>query len=82
MNTLRKTIAVLLATLPLTASAATLTIAIDLSGSNPLLVHPNFAHSAAVYVTEQIAPLKSGDIVRVQTLGARNDPTNLPPMSA
>lgn len=64
-------------TAPYSAHAKTVHVAIDLSGSNPLLAHANFAHVASNYVTEQIAPLKSGDVVRVQTFGARNDPANM-----
>jgi hypothetical protein len=77
MNTLSKIIASVFVVIPVSASAATLTIGIDLSMSNPMLAHPNFARAAASYVSEQIAPLKFGDVVHVQTLGARNDPTNL-----
>ena len=32
---------------------------------------------ASKFVAEKIAPLKSGDKVRVQTFGARNDPANM-----
>lgn len=61
----------------LDASAKTLTIGIDLSGSNPLLVHENFAYSASNYVSGEIAKLKSGDSIQVKTFGARNDAMNL-----
>lgn len=61
----------------LDASAKTLTIGIDLSGSNPLLVHENFAYSASNYVSAEIAKLKSGDSIQVKTFGARNDAMNL-----
>lgn len=59
------------------AHAKTITIGIDLSGSNPLLSHKNFATMASQYVTVELSTLKNGDIVRVQTLGARADALNL-----
>lgn len=60
-----------------TADAKTLTIGIDLSASNPLLSHKNFAHIASQHVTSEITKLKDGDIVRVQTFGSRKDALNL-----
>lgn len=57
--------------------AKVLTLAIDLSGSNPLLIHPNFAHIAGQYVHDQITSLKTGDIVRVKSFGSRGDAANL-----
>jgi len=74
-----KTVLVTAATmaLALDASAKTLTIGIDLSGSNPLLVHENFAYSASTYVSGEITKLKSGDSIQVKTFGARNDAMNL-----
>lgn len=55
----------------------TLTIGIDLSGSNPLLTHENFAYGASQYVGNAISALKSGDIVQIKTFGARADAKNL-----
>lgn len=66
-----------LSALSLSASATTLNLAIDLSGSNPLIVHPNFAYVASQYVAREIAQLRSGDTVRVQSFGARSDAVNL-----
>ncbi len=60
-----------------TAQAKTLTIGIDLSGSNPLLAHKNFAYIASQYVTVEINKLKNGDIVHVKTFGSRTDALNL-----
>ncbi len=60
-----------------TAQAKTLTIGIDLSASNPLLSHKNFAHIASQYVTSEITKLKDGDIVNVKTFGSRKDALNL-----
>jgi hypothetical protein len=60
-----------------TADAKTLTIGIDLSASNPLLSHKNFAHIASQHVTSEINKLKDGDIVRVKTFGSRKDALNL-----
>ncbi len=71
------TILLLLAGLSISAHATTLTIAVDLSGSNPLLSHQNFAYAAAQYLSDQITALKSGDTVRLQTFGSRNDALNL-----
>ena len=59
------------------AQAKTMTIGIDLSGSNPLLSHKNFATMASQYVTAKLSKLKNGDIVRVKTFGARADAANL-----
>ncbi len=60
-----------------TAQAKTLTIGIDLSGSNPLLAHKNFAYIASQYVTAEINKLNNGDIVHVKTFGSRTDALNL-----
>lgn len=59
------------------ASAKTLTIGFDLSGSNLLLSHENFAYSASQYVSNEINKLKSGDRVQIKTFGARSQATNL-----
>ncbi len=68
---------ILLLALSINGHAKTLTIAIDLSGSNPLLQHKNFAYVAAKYMSEQIATLKTRDIVSLQTFGSRGDASNL-----
>ncbi len=60
-----------------TASAKTLTIGIDLSGSNLLLSHANFAHGAATHVQAAINALKPGDVVQLKTFGARHSALNL-----
>lgn len=60
-----------------TASAKTLTIGIDLSGSNPLLAEKNFAVGAADYAAQQILELKSGDAVVISSFGARDSAANL-----
>jgi len=57
--------------------AKTLTVGIDMSGSNPLLQSKNFADAAARYAAEQIMGLKDGDTLRVQTFGARNAAENI-----
>jgi len=63
--------------LTLNASAQTLTLGFDLSGSNPLLSHENFAFSAARYAGDKIRLLKSGDRVQLKTFGARDNALNL-----
>lgn len=68
---------ILLCVMSINGHAKTLTIAIDLSGSNPLLQHKNFAYEAAKYMSKQITQLKTGDIVSLQTFGARGDASNL-----
>ncbi|MGE4069857.1 MAG: hypothetical protein AB7E72_01625 [Lysobacterales bacterium] len=70
---------ILAALLPafLEADAKTVHVAIDLSGSNALIGDRNFAYAASQYVAQEITPLRDGDVVRVQTLGARNNPQNL-----
>lgn len=55
----------------------TITVAIDTSGSNPLLVHQYFADAAADYVAGQIRQLKDGDRVWLKTFGSRTNPDNL-----
>ena len=67
---------ILLCVLSINGQAKTLTIAIDLSGSNPLLKHENFAFAAAKYMTKEISKLKNGDNVTLQTFGARSDAMN------
>jgi len=67
----------LLCLISMGAPAKTVTIGIDLSGSNPLLSHKNFAHMASQYITVELGKLKNGDIVRVKTFGARADAVNL-----
>lgn len=59
------------------ASARTLHLAIDVSGSNPLLAHENYAYAASQYVAGEIGRLKAGDRVRIQTFGARDNPLNI-----
>lgn len=77
MKTLPLSITAMFAILPFTASAANLYLAIDLSGSNPLLSHENYAYVASDYVAEKIRQLKSGDKVEVQGFGARGEPANM-----
>jgi hypothetical protein len=57
--------------------AKTLTIALDKSGSNPLLTDVNFAASAAQYAETLILRLREGDTVRIRSFGARDTPSNL-----
>lgn len=64
------------------SQSATLTIGIDLSGSNPLLSQEAFAAQAGQHAAEAIKRLKEGDVVRVRTFGARSDAANLPVHSA
>lgn len=77
MKTITTTIAATLSAFSLSASAATLHLAIDVSGSNPLLSDASFGAVASAYVAEQIAQLKSGDKVHVQTFGARESAANM-----
>ena len=67
----------MLCALPLTSIGATLTIGIDLSGSNPLLLHENFAYGASQYAASEILKLKPKDVVRIKTFGARNNAANV-----
>lgn len=68
----------LLAALPIAVQAKTITIGLDLSGSNPLLEHEYFAASAATFVADQVKSLETGDVVRIKSFGARYDPRNQP----
>lgn len=63
--------------MPMVASSATLTIGIDLSGSNPLLMHENFAYQASQYVANEILKLKPNDVVRIKSFGARDNAANV-----
>jgi hypothetical protein len=69
--------AILSVVLTTSATAKTLTIALDKSGSNPLLVDPNFAASAAGYVAAKVQALEDGDVVRLRSFGSRQAPQNL-----
>jgi hypothetical protein len=57
--------------------AKTLTIAVDLSGSNPLLTHEHFAAEAARRAVAAVQSLNDGDVVRLRTFGAREDARNV-----
>jgi hypothetical protein len=54
-----------------TASAATLTVGIDLSGSSPVF-NEHFARPASARVGSRVAALNLGDRVNVRTFGARD----------
>ena len=51
------------------ANAKTLTVAVDISGSNPLVSVPAFAQIAGRYAGEQIAALDFGDTLEIRTIG-------------
>ena len=74
---MNKTLLAMLLCATLPAQAATLSLAIDVSASNPLISHPNFADSAGRFVAARIETLKPGDTVRIQTLGSPGDPSNI-----
>jgi hypothetical protein len=59
-----------------TAAAKTLSLILDLSGSNPLLIDKHFNQRAAEYVSSQIAPLKKSDVVVIKYVGSLNDTKN------
>ena len=61
----------------LSAQAETLTIAIDRSGSNPLLSHQNFANAAAEHARQAVQQLTFGDTIQILSFGAMDDPDNL-----
>lgn len=69
--------AALLCVASVAAQAKTLSIGIDLSGSNPLLTHQNFADAAARHAMQAIEALKEGDVVHVRTFGSRDEARNL-----
>lgn len=54
-----------------TAEASTLTLATDLSGSNPLVNDADFARAASLYAARQVHALQLGDVVNLQSFGAR-----------
>jgi hypothetical protein len=59
------------------AQAKTLSLGVDVSGSNPLLFDEHFAYTASQYVSAQILPLKNGDVVRIKTFGGRANSVNM-----
>ena len=67
----------LLCLLTNTVSAKTLSIGIDLSGSNPLLSHEIFAYAAADYLSSEVLKLETGDTVNIKTFGARENAVNV-----
>lgn len=69
--------ALTLCLLPALSAAKTLTIGIDVSGSNPLLSRENFAYEASEYAAAEIRKLKPGDVARITTLGARDNAANI-----
>jgi len=58
------------------ALAKTLTIALDLSGSNPLLLNENFNRRAANFAVQHIDGLEEGDIVELKFIGSLKDAHN------
>lgn len=72
-----KTLSILAAFIAVQAQAKTLTIGVDLSGSNPMLTHPNYAAMAGQFAAEKILQLKDGDQLQVLTFGAREKPENI-----
>lgn len=77
MNALLKAVTVSAALLmAASAHAKTVTIGIDLSGSNPLLTSKEFAAGAAEYAARRIEQLEDGDTVRIKTFGARGSAVN------
>lgn len=57
--------------------AKTLTIGVDLTGSNLLLLDARFADGAAQFVSREIHQLNDGDTVVVRTFGARSEGRNV-----
>ena len=74
---MKKTLLAIACASALGAQAATLNLGLDLSGSNPLLAHPNFAASAADRAAEEIRKLENGDILNIRSFGARDNTDNL-----
>lgn len=75
MKTLLSALA--LAMTVLSAQAETITMAIDKSGSNPLLTDEYFAAGAAKYARSLIEELEDGDVVRLKNFGARSNGQNM-----
>lgn len=53
-----------------TSTAKTLTVLIDVSGSNPLLIDTRFNQNAASFVKAHITPLKRKDSVEIYAFGS------------
>jgi hypothetical protein len=62
-------VAIGMAAMPI--NAKTLTIGVDLSGSNPVILSSTFAQAAGGYVRDRIAKLLPGDVLVVRTFGDR-----------
>lgn len=62
---------ILLSMMAVTAEARTLTLGIDLSGSNPVFKE-EFARVAGTYAGSRVAALSLGDVVSVRSFGARD----------
>lgn len=56
----------------LPAIAKTLTIGIDISGSNPVVSSTEFAKVAAQHVKQKVAVLQLGDVVEIRPIGDRS----------
>jgi hypothetical protein len=52
--------------------AKTLTVALDVSGSNPLVSDARYAQIAAGYVRDKVSALQPGDVVSLHTLADRS----------
>ncbi len=59
-----------------TLYAKDLTVLVDLSQSNPLLIDPRFNREAAVFTAQKIQQLKRGDRVVLKTFGSLQDSEN------
>lgn len=77
MTVLTAAVGAALAMSAMETMARTLTIGIDESKSNAVIVHKHFADRAARYLSDEVMQLKLGDRVRVLTFGARSDVRNL-----
>ncbi|XOV77456.1 MAG: hypothetical protein ACFHVJ_10895 [Aestuariibacter sp.] len=65
------------ASLSVSVSAKELSVLVDVSQSNPMLVDTAFNKRAAEFVISEVQSLKKGDTVTIQTFGTLQDSENL-----
>lgn len=69
---MKNLIFVLALSFALPSFAKTLTIGIDISGSNPVVSSPEFAKVAAQHVKRKVSALQLGDVVEIRPIGDRS----------
>lgn len=68
--------ALLSLSLSMSANAQNLTVGLDMSLSNPLVLESSFGHQASAFVAEHIKPMKPKSQVKIMQFGARDKAIN------